>query len=204
LPYRASSIIFNLKALMQHNTIPFRIAALAMFMIFVTTACGPLKGAVVSPPVAAADINLTDHNGQPFQLSKFHGKVALVFFGYTHCTAECPATMAIIRQALSTLGDASKDVVVVMVSTDPFNDTPQSMKEFLGRFNPAFIGLLGSPGELNKAWQDYGVLVEGGETHSSFTYVVDQQGNLRETFSPDTASDDIAADLKFLLTENQK
>jgi cytochrome oxidase Cu insertion factor (SCO1/SenC/PrrC family) len=78
------------------------------------------------------------------------------------------------------------------------------MKEFLGRFNPAFIGLLGSPGELNKAWQDYGVLVEGGETHSSFTYVVDQQGNLRETFSPDTASDDIAADLKFLLTENQK
>jgi protein SCO1/2 len=189
---------------MRHNTFTFRIAALAILIIFVTTACGPLKGAVVSPPVAAADINLTDHNGQPFQLSKSRGKVALVFFGYTHCTTECPATMAIIRQALSTLGDASKDVVVVMVSTDPFNDTPQSMKEFLGRFNPAFIGLLGSPGELNKAWQDYGVLVEGGETHSSFTYVVDQHGNLRETFSPDTSSDDIAADLKFLLTENQK
>ena len=203
---RASSIDFNLKASMRHNSISFRIASLAILIIFVITACGmlnpsPLKGAVVSPPVAAADINLKDQNGQPFQLSKFRGKVALVFFGYTQCTTECPLTMAAIKQALSTLGDASKDVVVVMVSTDPLNDTPQSMKEFLGRFNPTFIGLVGSPAHLEKAWQDYGVLVEGGETHSSFTYVVDQQGNLRETFSPDTPSDDVASDLKVLLAE---
>lgn len=191
---------------MYRKTFSFKLASLAILIIIATAACGllnpsPLKGAVVSSPVAAADINLKDQNGQPFQLSSFRGKVALVFFGYTLCTTECPLTMAAIKQALLTLGEASKDVVVVMVSTDPLNDTPQAMKEFLGRFNPAFIGLVGSPAHLEKAWQDYGVLVEGGETHSSFTYVVDKKGDLRETFSSDSSSDDIAADLKFLLAE---
>jgi protein SCO1/2 len=192
---------------MLYKTFSFRISILTIIATILTASCGvlkpSLKGAVISPPVPAADINLTDHNGQPFQLSKFRGKVALVFFGFSNCVDECPATMALIRQALDTVGNASKDVEVVMVSTDPARDTPASMKEFMGRFNPAFLGLLGTPEELQKAWQDYGVTVlDGGETHSSFTYVVDKKGSLRETFLPDTPSDDIAADVKVLLAEN--
>jgi protein SCO1/2 len=175
-------------------------------VVIVTTSCGALKpslkGDAISPTVAAADINLTDHNGQPFQLSSYSGKVALVFFGFSNCVDECPAVLALIRQALETDSLTSKDVVVVMVSTDPVRDTPQSMKEFMERFNPGFFGLLGTSEELAKVWQDYGVIVEdGGETHSSFTYVLDKKGNLRETFSPETSSDDIAADIKVLLAE---
>lgn len=192
---------------MRHHNFSLRITTLVLIIMMVTASCGAgkpsLKGSAISPATAAADIILTDHNGQPFQLSNFHGKVALIFFGFSNCVDECPATLALIRQALSTVGDGSKDVVVVMVSTDTERDTPQSMKEFMERFNPAFLGLLGTPDELAKAWQDYGVIVEdGGETHSGFTYVVDKQGNLRETFSPDATSDDIAADLKILLAEN--
>ncbi len=192
---------------MPPRAFPFRITALAILLIVATASCSALKpslkGAVVSPTVTAADINLTDHNGQPFQLSQFRGKVVLVFFGFSNCVTECPATLAIMRQALETVGDASKDVMVVMVSTDPANDTPQSMKEFMGKFDPAFLGLLGTPDELAKAWQDYGVAVlDGFGTHSSFTYVVDKKGDLREFFSPDTSSDDIASDLEVLLAEN--
>ncbi len=47
-------------------------------------------------------------------------------------------------------------------------------------------------------WQPY-----GGKTHSSFTYVIDRKGNLRETFSPETSSEDVASDLKVLLQENE-
>ena len=191
---------------MQRKTFSLRITTLAILVMFVITSCGmlkpSLKGAVITPPITAAEINLTDHNGQPFQLSSFRGKVVLVFFGFSHCVDECPATMAIIRQALETVGDPSKDIEVVMVSTDPATDTPESMKEFMGRFNPKFLGLLGTPDELAKAWQDYGVTVlDGGETHSSFTYVVDKKGNLRETFLPDTNPDNVASDLKVLLAE---
>jgi len=191
---------------MQHKTIALRIITIAILTTILITSCGmlkpSLKGAIITPPLTAAEINLTDHNGQPFQLSKFRGKVALVFFGFSNCVEECPATMALIRQALDIDGLTSKDVEVVMVSTDPVRDTPESMKEFMGRFNPDFLGLLGTPDELAKAYKDYGVTVlDGGETHSSFTYVVDKKGNLRETFTPDIKSDDIAADLKVLLAE---
>jgi protein SCO1/2 len=191
---------------MHYKSFSLKIITIALLVVIVTTSCGALKpslkGDAISPTVAAADINLTDHNGQPFQLSSYSGKVALVFFGFSNCVDECPAVLALIRQALETDSLTSKDVVVVMVSTDPVRDTPQSMKEFMERFNPGFLGLLGTSEELAKVWQDYGVIVEdGGETHSSFTYVLDKKGNLRETFSPETSSDDIAADVKVLLAE---
>jgi protein SCO1/2 len=190
---------------MRHKTFSPGITILALLLLIVTSSCGgsSLRGTVFSSPVPAAEISLIDHDGQPFQLSSYRGRIALVFFGFSNCVDECPATLALIRQALDTAGLTSKEVLVVMVSTDPDNDTPQSMKEFMGRFNPDFLGLLGTPDELAHAWQDYGVVVEdGGETHSSLTYVVDQKGDLRETFLPDTSSDDIAADLKVLLTED--
>jgi protein SCO1/2 len=192
---------------MRIKIVSKRILATTILMAIFITSCGmfgpSLKGFVISPAAPAAEIKLTDHHGQSFQLSSLRGKVVLVFFGFSNCVDECPATLALIRQAMETAGVSSEDVAVVMVSTDPVRDTPASMKEFMEKFNPSFLGLLGTPDELTKVWQDYGVLVEdGGETHSSLTYVVDKQGNLRETFAPDTTSDDISADLKSLLAEN--
>jgi protein SCO1/2 len=188
------------------KTSSFKLISLVLLFIIAATSCAfkpSLKGTVYPSNIPAAEINLTDHHGQPFQLSSLRGKVVLVFFGFSNCTTECPATMAIIKQALATDGLSSREVEVVMVSTDPGKDTPQSMKEFMERFNPSFLGLLGTSAELAKTWRDYGVAVlDGGETHSSFTYVVDKSGGLREAFSPDTSSDDIGADLKILLAEH--
>ena len=157
-------------------------------------------GAVISPPYAAKEINLTDHNGNPFKLSEHRGEVVLLYFGFINCTDECPTTMAHIKLALENLGDSAKDVKVIMVSTDPARDTPEGLKDFMGHFNPDFLGLTGTPAELEKVWKDYGVVVEDdGETHSTFLYVIDPSGNLRETFLPDSEPSDIAADVSLLL-----
>jgi protein SCO1/2 len=159
-----------------------------------------LRGGVIDPPLPAADIQLTDFNGLPFALSSLRGNVVIVYFGYTNCQTECPLTMAHLKLALQSLGDKASDVRVVMVSTDPAHDTPQAMKEFLGKFDPKFIGLVGTPEQLAKVWKDYGVTVEdGGETHSFFLYVIDRSGNFRETFLPDSLPADEAADLVVLL-----
>jgi protein SCO1/2 len=175
-------------------------------LAFGLTACAPPKPAfhneVINPPVAAAEIKMTDHNGKDFQLSSERGKVILLYFGFVNCPDECPLTMAHIKQALETLGDQAQNIQVVMVSTDPVRDTPEALGNFLGAFNSSFIGIPGTPEELAKVYKDYGVTVlDGGETHSSYTYVIDQNGNLRLTFSPDTQPDDITADLKILLTQ---
>ena len=161
-----------------------------------------LHGAVIDPPAAAAEINLRDFNGQEFSLRALRGKVVIVYFGYTNCPDECPLTMAHLKQATDSLDAQSKAVQVVMISTDPKRDTPQAMKDFLGKFNPDFVGLVGPPEQLTQVWRDYGVTVEdGGQTHSFFVYVIDRAGNFRETFLPDSSPADMAADLHLLATE---
>ncbi len=161
-----------------------------------------LRGAVIDPPLPAAEIQLHDFNGQSFTMSGLRGKVAILYFGYTNCPSECPLTMAHLKQATDLLGDRAKDVQVVMISTDPVRDTPQAMKDFLGHFDPSFIGLVGTYEELSPVWKDYGVTVEdGGETHSYFVYVIDRVGNFRETFLPDSLPSDEAADIRLLLSE---
>ncbi len=150
--------------------------------------------------MAAAEIRLSDFNGQPFVLSSLRGKVVVLYFGYTNCTTECPLTMAHLKLATQSLGSDAARVRVVMISTDPVRDTPQAMKLFLGAFDPGFVGLVGTGDQLGAAWKNYGVTVEdGGETHSYFTYLIDPAGNFRETFLPDASPADIAADIHLLL-----
>jgi protein SCO1/2 len=110
--------------------------------------------------------------------------------------------MAHLKLALEALGSDAGQVQVVMVSTDPVRDTPQALHDFMNKFNPAFLGIPGTVDDLSPVWNEYGVTVlDGGETHSSFTYVVDKQGQLRLHFDPEMAPDNIASDLKALLSE---
>ena len=75
------------------------------------------------------------------------------------------------------------------------------MKAYLENFNPTFIGITGYMDQLQPIWNDYGVVVlDGGETHSSQTYVIDQKGDLVLTFDPEMTPDEIAADLNKLLS----
>lgn len=169
---------------------------------FYLTNKASFRGAVIDPPWAAPEIHLTDHNGQPFTMSDEQGKVVLLYFGYVNCPDECPLTMAHLKLARQSLGDRAKDVQIVMVSTDPVRDTPDALKNFMEHFDPSFRGLTGTTAELEKVWKDYGVDVEnGGETHSTFLYVIDPTGKIRETFLPSTEASDIAADVSLLLKE---
>ena len=161
-----------------------------------------LHGAVINPPLPAAEIQLQDSNGQAFSLRELRGKVVVLYFGYTNCPDECPLTMAHLKQATDILGKQSKGVQVIMITTDPGRDNPQALKDFLNKFSPDFLGLVGTQEQLAQVWSDYGVTVEdGGETHSNFVYVIDRAGNFRETFLPDSLPVDIAGDLRMLASE---
>jgi protein SCO1/2 len=161
-----------------------------------------LHGAVIDPPMAAQNFQLTDFNGHSFTLSRLRGTPVILYFGYTNCPDECPLTMAHLKLAVDMLGGQSKAVQVLMITTDPTRDTADALHAFLRKFNPSFVGLRGTPDQLQKVWQAYGVAVEnGGETHSNYIYVLDRAGRLRETFLPDSLAADEAADLRLLLGE---
>ena len=160
------------------------------------------KGALVEPAAAAPEISLKDQNGDLFQLSGLKGNVVLMFFGFTNCVDECPLTMAHVKLALDALDADANDVRVLLVSTDPVRDSPKALKDFLGKFDPSFIGVGGSLDDLTWVWSNYGIVVlDGGETHSSFMYVVDRKGDLRLRIDAEADPSDIASDLKRLLSE---
>jgi len=160
-------------------------------------------GAVIEPPVLASDFSLTDQNAQAFRLSAQAGHVVLLFFGYTTCPDECPATMARFKQIRSELGREAERVQFVLVTVDPEVDTPARLREFLAKFDPSFVGLTGTRAELEPVWKTYGVYQEkqsGGEVaHASRIYAIDAQGNLRLTYTTDTPAEEIARDIRQLL-----
>jgi protein SCO1/2 len=158
------------------------------------------NGSVINPPAAAPDIRLTDQHGQPFDLASLRGEYVFLYFGYSHCTNECPAAMALMTQARAQLGAQADNVQVVFVATDPPRDTPEEMAKFVDRFDPSFVGATGTASALEAVWANYGVTVEdGGETHSDYIYLIDPAGNMRMTYSQPITAEQISADMKLLM-----
>ncbi len=154
-------------------------------------------------PQPAADFTLTDQDGQTVRLSDYRGKTVVLYFGYTHCPDQCPATLAMLNRALSDMKDAGSSTQVLFVSVDPQQDTPPVLKEYLSRFNPGFVGLTGQPAQVDAVLKAYGVVAEkegATVTHSTYLYIVDRAGRLALTYSFDAqpSPEEVAADLEHL------
>lgn len=163
----------------------------------------------MDPPQTAPNFTLTDQEGQLYTLADQRGKAVLLFFGYTHCPDVCPQTLVDFRRIKSALGPLADRVQFVFVTLDPERDTPEKLKEYLEIFDPSFVGLSGQPQELEPVWQAYGAFAQKTEPdenghywviHSSYTYMIDPDGDLRVVYSFDTPPDDIVADLLHLIS----
>lgn len=110
------------------------------------------RGVVLGTPVDKPDFTLTDFNGEPYSFRlKTAGKVALLFFGYTHCPDVCPLHAANVAAVLKQLPFETRQAIhFVFVTTDPERDTPERLKSWLGAFDPSFVGLRGSEEEVNR------------------------------------------------------
>ena len=60
-----------------------------------------LKAGVFSPPYMAPEFSLRGSDGSDVTLARYRGKVVLLTFGFTHCAAVCPITLATLAQARS-------------------------------------------------------------------------------------------------------
>ena len=117
------------------------------------------RGVVRDPPLEKPDFTLTDFNGQPYNFRlKTAGKVALLFFGYTHCPDVCPLHAANIAAVLKQMPFEERGKIqFVFVTTDPERDTPQRLREWLGNFDTSFVGLTGSPADLERLQRAVGI-----------------------------------------------
>lgn len=166
------------------------------------------KAGVFDPPRQAPDFDLQGSDGHDLRLSHYRGKVVLLAFGYSHCTAVCPVTLATFATARSRLGAAAADVQVVYVTVDPERDTPTRLRQFLGNFDKTFVGGTGTEAQLAAVRKQYGVTatkIPLGDSynyaHSSFTYLIDRTGRIRALMPYGHSADDFTHDLRILLKE---
>jgi protein SCO1/2 len=187
------------------------LAALAVAMFIVSAQQYAMHGSVIEPAVPAPALVLKATNGNTFDLAQQHGKLLLVFFGYTSCPDVCPATLAQLRQVVTQLGTQAGEVQVVFVTVDPDRDTLETMQRYISAFTPAFTGLTGTEDQLDPVWTAYGVYhkIRPNSTHpenytvdhSTFVYLIDPKGRLRLTYPIGTNVDDMVQDIKHLLKE---
>jgi protein SCO1/2 len=110
------------------------------------------RGVVLHTPIDKPDFTLTDVNGQPYNFrTETADKVALLFFGYTHCPDVCPLHAANVAAVLKQMPFEEREAIrFVFVTTDPERDTPERLKTWLGAFDSSFIGLTGPLDEINR------------------------------------------------------
>ncbi|MCC5953458.1 MAG: SCO family protein [Acidimicrobiia bacterium] len=164
-------------------------------------------GTYLPEPLDRPDFTLTTTEGEPFDFrAETEGKLTFLFFGYANCPDICPITLATLRSAL----DAAPGLAatVVFVSVDPERDRPDDLRAYLDRFDRSFVGLTGTPAELDAAQSASGTsaaqLEEPDETgaydvgHSSRVLVITPDDRAHLSYAFGVRQDEWADDLRRL------
>ncbi|MFC3632004.1 SCO family protein [Paracoccus angustae] len=132
---------------------------------------------------------LINDRGDPVDPEDWLGQASMVFFGFTWCPDVCPTTLMDIADWLEGLGPDADRIRVFMITVDPERDSPEILAEYLSNFDPRIRGLTGSPDDIARAAQAFGVKYErvpredGDYTmnHTSGVFVFQPSGELAST-----------------------
>ncbi|MDX2078815.1 MAG: SCO family protein [bacterium] len=160
---------------------------------------------VYDPPKTIQDFTMSASTGETVSLSDFRGKLVLIAFGYTRCPDVCPTNMLDFRQVKRFLAERADNVVFLLISVDGERDTPDLLRDYLVRYDPAFIGLSGTDAELNPIKDDYGLYYARIENprapndymvdHTASRFLVDAEGRLIRVYSFTTDARVMARDI---------
>jgi protein SCO1/2 len=147
------------------------------------------------------DFTLDDPDGTPRSLAEFHGKIVLLYFGYTYCPDVCPTDLARIAQAVRSLGPLASQVQPIFVTLDPRRDTPRVLREYAAAFDANLLALRGSDAETRRIATAFKVYYEKRPLedgtylvdHAAFTFVLDRAGHYVAFFPPGTPAGRMAA-----------
>jgi protein SCO1/2 len=202
---------------------PSSLALLAFTILLTSSACAlplplpsqPTKpepafnGGVLNPALTLAPFELQQADGARFRSSTTAGRLSLVFFGYTFCPDVCPLTLAHVAQVRRELGASARLVDVYFITVDPERDTPSRLSEYLSKFDPAIVGLTGTPEELEQVRKVFGVLAKRRDVpesaagyfvdHTAALYLIDAESRLRIVYPYGVTPQEIVADLRQLL-----
>ena len=153
---------------------------------------------------------LTDTQGRRRSLAEFRGRIVLLYFGYTACPDACPADLAQIARAVSTLDDGTEPIQPIFITLDPERDTARILRDYASAFHPRLLALRGTPAQIRAVARAYKVAFRrvpssGSQAyvldHTAFTYVLDREGKYVAFLPPGTPAERMTAMVRKLLQE---
>ncbi len=148
--------------------------------------------------------------GGPFTLMNSAGETvtdkdvitepSLVYFGYTFCPDVCPFDTARNADAIDVLAERGYSATPVFITIDPERDTPKQVGEFAANLHDKFIGLTGTPEQVDaasKAYRTYYKKQDGDPDyylvdHSTFTYLVLPEAGFVDYFRREVTPEQMA------------
>ena len=133
-------------------------------------------------------LSLVDQSGRTVTLEQFHGRPVLVTFAYAHCETVCPVLVSEVLGARDAL--ASPKPVVLIVTLDPWRDTPSRLGAIAERWGATqdvhvLSGVPDSVERVLNAWRVPRARNErtGDVSHPSVVYVIGADGKIAYVLS---------------------
>jgi cytochrome oxidase Cu insertion factor (SCO1/SenC/PrrC family) len=146
--------------------------------------------AVIRP---APDFALADVTGADVRLSELRGKIVLLSFIYTSCSAACPLLtqrMAVLQGRLTEAKLFPGDVTLLSVTVDPERDSAAVLARYAQAFTASPRGwrfLRSERDQLGPMLTHYDEwtrrLPNGDIDHPARLYLIDRAGRIREIYS---------------------
>jgi len=154
------------------------------------------------------NFSLTSDRGSAVTAKTYEGYLLLMYFGFTHCTAECPVSMARLAHVMRLLGNDGHRARILFVTLDPQRDTPQVLHRYVMEFDPEHaVGLTGTITDIERLTKQYRAAYrprskfeEAGDIeHGDAVYIFDTKGQARLLATSSDSDENLAKDLHRLL-----
>jgi protein SCO1 len=103
---------------------------------------------------------LVDAEGKSVTSVDFRGKWLLIYFGYTHCSDQCPTALSAMAEALDEIGPAAGQIQPLFITVDPERDRGPMLRNFTAAFDQRLIGLTGTREQITDIAHALGVKYE--------------------------------------------
>lgn len=128
---------------------------------------------------ALPTFSLVDQLGRPFTNAAIAGHDVILAAFNTTCRESCPLYTGLFLQLQKQLPPS---VMLIEVTINPWQDTPQVLRDYAGRLGASWTFLTGNSAALSDFLKSFDVQLGSGDVHRSTLALVDSHGYIRSYY----------------------
>lgn len=138
---------------------------------------------------------------EPLEPKFLRGHWTMLFFGYMRCPKVCPKTLNTVREAWNMFPDGQAPARFVFANITAAEHG--ELQEFLHNYRADFTGLTNNDPDMQYLYDKLHIFAQEQGTeinHTAALMLIDPQGRLVAIFTPPFTAQEIAADLRQIIS----